>query len=215
MVLRKKDKIKMRKKIKAMINGKPVLPGTIGEYYNVCGKSPCRCKNKVNPQKHGPYYQLSYNLKGKNSSIAIKSSDVNIIREITDNYRSQISNIQDLGLELLEVYKNEGCQAMIDKYETLFYKELSKKMEIQPKPRNVKELTLSRDNWKAKAIKRQKELVTKDVKIINLSDSRENWKKKYHQEKTENKIIKQEITTLNKELKEQKAQASEQSKKNS
>lgn len=64
----------MKNEIKTILCGNPVLPGTVGEHYNVCGKTPCRCKDKDNPQKHGPYYQLSYNLKGKNSSIASKNS---------------------------------------------------------------------------------------------------------------------------------------------
>ena len=65
----------MKKKISTLLSGKPILLGTVGVYYNVCGKTPCRCKDKDNPQKHGPYYQLSYSLKGKNSSISIKAEE--------------------------------------------------------------------------------------------------------------------------------------------
>jgi hypothetical protein len=35
-------------------------PGALSEQYNVCGKPNCRCKDPRKPQKHGPYYQLSY-----------------------------------------------------------------------------------------------------------------------------------------------------------
>jgi Family of unknown function (DUF6788) len=34
-------------------------PGSISEQYNVCGTLGCRCKDPKDPQKHGPYYQLS------------------------------------------------------------------------------------------------------------------------------------------------------------
>ena len=34
-------------------------PGTLSEQYNVCGTPGCRCKADP-PEKHGPYYQLSY-----------------------------------------------------------------------------------------------------------------------------------------------------------
>ena len=33
--------------------------GSVSEQYNVCGNPTCRCKDKDNPQKHGPYYQLT------------------------------------------------------------------------------------------------------------------------------------------------------------
>ena len=205
----------MRDKISTMINGEPILPGTVGEHYNVCGKKPCRCKDKVNPQKHGPYYQLSYNLKGKNSSITIKPSDVNIIRKMTDNYRAQASNTQDLGLELLEVYKNKGSKAMLDKYENLFSIELRKKAGNQPESASLRNVQSSQVKWKEKALERQSKIFKLKVKITDTNKSRESWKKKYQQEKIEKKIAEEEITTLKKELKEQEFFISELNKKNS
>ena len=48
-------------KIKAELEGLGGMhPGSISEQYNVCGTPGCRCKDKKNPQKHGPYYQLSF-----------------------------------------------------------------------------------------------------------------------------------------------------------
>ena len=43
-------------------------PGSLREQYNVCGKAGCRCKDPKKPQKHGPYYQLSYTWRGKSST---------------------------------------------------------------------------------------------------------------------------------------------------
>ena len=43
-------------------------PGTLSEQYNVCGKPGCRCKDPRKPQKHGPYYQLSYTHLGKSTT---------------------------------------------------------------------------------------------------------------------------------------------------
>ena len=40
-------------------------PDSINEQYNVCGSPNCKCKDKKNPQKHGPYYYLSFTFKGK------------------------------------------------------------------------------------------------------------------------------------------------------
>ena len=42
-------------------------PGSLGEQYNVCGKAGCRCKDPKKPQKHGPYYQLSFTWRGKST----------------------------------------------------------------------------------------------------------------------------------------------------
>ena len=52
-----------------------IMPGSLSKQYNVCGNPNCRCKDSVNPRKHGPYYNLSYtwNSKAKQYSYA-KSS---------------------------------------------------------------------------------------------------------------------------------------------
>ena len=65
----------------------PLLPGSISEQWNTCGKSECRCKDKKNPQKHGPYYQLSYNIAGKSSSMFIKPDDLAEARKRQADYR--------------------------------------------------------------------------------------------------------------------------------
>ena len=43
-------------------------PGSINTQMTVCGRKGCRCQDKTNPQKHGPYYQLSYVHQGKSST---------------------------------------------------------------------------------------------------------------------------------------------------
>jgi len=42
-------------------------PGSLSTQYNVCGTPGCRCK-ATPPEKHGPYYQVSFTRKGKSSS---------------------------------------------------------------------------------------------------------------------------------------------------
>ena len=207
------EKVTMKKKISTLLSGKPILLGTVGVYYNVCGKTPCRCKDKDNPQKHGPYYQLSYSLKGKNSSIRIKPEDVDKVRQMTDNYRQQVSNVQDLGLELLEIYKNEGCDAMVDKFETLFAKEVKKKAGLQPDSTSLTREKKSKAKWKEKAIDRQLEISKLKVKVADTAKGRDNWKKKYQEEKAERKKAEEEIITLKKELKEKEECINELNKK--
>ena len=47
-------------------------PGSLSKQYNVCGKPRCRCKDPENPQRHGPYYQLSWVHAGKSTTQFIR-----------------------------------------------------------------------------------------------------------------------------------------------
>ena len=62
-------------------------PGSISKQYNVCGSPNCRCKDKVNPKRHGPYYQLSYVRKGKSSSQFIKKEFLQDAEKQTKNFK--------------------------------------------------------------------------------------------------------------------------------
>ncbi len=54
----------------------PMLPGSISKQWNVCGTPRCRCKDSDKPLKHGPYYQLSFTVGGKSSTIFVKKEDL-------------------------------------------------------------------------------------------------------------------------------------------
>jgi hypothetical protein len=62
--------------------------GSISKQFNVCGKANCRCKDKKNPKKHGPYYQLSYVHKGKSTSQFIKKDFLDDTKRQTQNYKT-------------------------------------------------------------------------------------------------------------------------------
>jgi hypothetical protein len=47
-------------------------PGSLSRQYNVCGKPGCCCKDPKNPQRHGPYDQLSYVHRGESTSQFIR-----------------------------------------------------------------------------------------------------------------------------------------------
>ncbi len=77
-------------------------PGSLSEQYNVCGKKGCRCKEDP-PQKHGPYYQLSFSRKGKSSSRFVKVENVPEVRQQVKNYKMLKDIVDrwiDLGMEL-------------------------------------------------------------------------------------------------------------------
>jgi len=77
-------------------------PGTLSQQYNVCGKPACRCKAQP-PQKHGPYYQLSFTRKGKSSSRFVRREEISAVRRQLANYaklRKLIDEWIDRGIEL-------------------------------------------------------------------------------------------------------------------
>lgn len=73
--------------IKAAIMGVGALrPGTLSAQYNVCGKPGCRCKADP-PQKHGPYYQVSFTWQGKSHSEFVRRDEVAAVRRQVRNYQ--------------------------------------------------------------------------------------------------------------------------------
>ncbi len=62
--------------------------GSLSEQYNVCGNPTCRCKDKKNPQKHGPYYQLSYSFNKKSTSEFVSTENVEVVRQQLLDYKS-------------------------------------------------------------------------------------------------------------------------------
>ena len=60
-------------------------PGSLSKQYNVCGKPGCRCKASP-PEKHGPYYQVSYTRKGRSGSKFVRGEQVTRVRQQLKNY---------------------------------------------------------------------------------------------------------------------------------
>jgi len=65
----------------------PMHPGSLSEQYNVCGKAGCRCKDPKDPQKHGPYYQLSFTWRGKSRTRFVRAERLADVRQKVTNYR--------------------------------------------------------------------------------------------------------------------------------
>ncbi|MGH8700239.1 MAG: DUF6788 family protein [Burkholderiales bacterium] len=63
----------------------PLRPGSISRQYNVCGSPHCRCKADP-PQRHGPYYQLSYTHRRKSSSEFVRAQDLRAVQLQLDNH---------------------------------------------------------------------------------------------------------------------------------
>jgi hypothetical protein len=77
-------------------------PGSLSKQLNVCGKSGCKCKDPKNPQKHGPYYQISYCRKGKSSSAFVRPESLIDVGMQLANYKKLMELVNlwiDLALE--------------------------------------------------------------------------------------------------------------------
>jgi len=85
----------------------PMLPGSLTEQWNVCGTPGCRCKDPERPVKHGPYYQLSYTLQGKGSTMFIKKEDLPEVRRRMKRYQ----RFRALCAELLQAHLNWARKA--------------------------------------------------------------------------------------------------------
>ena len=159
-----------------LIELKPMLPGSICEQYNVCGKPNCRCKDKINPRKHGPQSRLNYSLPGKNSSKVIKKADVAIVRSMTDNFKHMRELISAISVEAIRIYRDEGAQAVHDQMEMAISHARAKLAGEKPGGTKQHVVEVSRDKWKAKAQERIVELQRARVTIKNLTDSRNKWR---------------------------------------
>jgi len=74
-------------RIKAqLVNLGPVLPGSLSKQWNVCGSPRCKCKDPQRPRRHGPYFQLSYTLCGKSSTLFVKPADVAEVQRRIQRY---------------------------------------------------------------------------------------------------------------------------------
>jgi hypothetical protein len=89
----------------------PLHPGSVSEQYNICGTPGCRCKDPKNPQKHGPYYQLSYGWRGKSSTMFVRADQVVAMREKVANYKRMQELVKEwVDLEM-EMERRERAQA--------------------------------------------------------------------------------------------------------
>jgi hypothetical protein len=53
----------------------------------VYGQPGCRCKDPNKPQRHGPYYQLSFTWRGKSSTRFLRPEQVEPMRRQVANYK--------------------------------------------------------------------------------------------------------------------------------
>jgi hypothetical protein len=205
----------MKKYVEILLSAKPLLPGVLEKRLNICGKADCRCKDKVNPQLHGPYYRLCYNVKGKASTVFVPEADAAVIDQLTNNYREARSNTQDLALEMVELYRRNGLQGMLNEYSRLVERLNCKKSGTKLESAILRNTRVSRDNWKGRALERKDILDKNRVEIRDLKASRDNWKNKAMAAQSRENSLRDELDEAVKQLNRASAEVEAASKKNS
>lgn len=84
-------------------------PGMLSKQYNVCGNPSCRCKARP-PEKHGPYYQLSWSRRSKSSTRFVRRSELKAVRIQIRNYKrlqSLVDQWIDASIELCEIRRSQ------------------------------------------------------------------------------------------------------------
>lgn len=154
----------------------PVLPGSISEQYSVCGKRNCCCRDELNPQKHGPHYQLSYTLGGKSSSMFIKDNDIEAVYNMTASYKRLRLLSTELALESIKLSREVGPLEAQKRIQAILGKAKSKATGAKPEPARYRDLEQSRDKWKERSIKRGDMLEQNRIRFRDLDQSREKWR---------------------------------------
>ena len=91
----------------------PLRPGTLSQQYNVCGTPNCRCKANP-PERHGPYYQLSYTWQMRSRSEFVRAQDLGDVQAQLRTYarlRALVDEWIALGLERARLIRDERKSA--------------------------------------------------------------------------------------------------------
>lgn len=164
--------------IEAQLSLPAPLPGSVREQYTTCGQPHCRCKDSTNPQKHGPYNQLSFSLKGKSSTLFIKAPDVENVKVMTDAYKNHRELTIDIARQMVELCRAKGIKESRQIYDEIYDSAVCKRAGRRSETGRMKELRASRDKWKARAVARGEQL----KKTIAASDSLKNKRDRWYKE---------------------------------
>ena len=152
------------------------LPGTLEEYYSVCGKKGCACADRKKPKKHGPYYRLSYDIRGRNSCLFVKKADVEKIREMTKAHKRAKDIISELSIANLELVLKEGVCGAQEIFFTVPKLDESKNAVVKPETSCLDKSDKGRKRWRERSMKYQGQLENRRVEARDLCTSREKWR---------------------------------------
>lgn len=153
------------------------LIGSVKKQYTTCGQPNCRCKAKLNPQKHGPYNQLSYSFKGRSSTMFVKDKDIQKITAMTASYKAHRELTMEIGKCMVELCRKKGVEHAQNIYDELYTAAIRKKATGRTETGRMKELRASRDKWKKRAVERGDKLKKSLATIDSLKNKTDRWHK--------------------------------------
>jgi hypothetical protein len=86
-------------------------PGTLSQQYSACQKPGCKCVDPIQPQKHGPFYKLSYSHQGKSTTQFVRPQFVPEVKQQVATYKKFKALTQRwvaLSLELCKLEMQEA-----------------------------------------------------------------------------------------------------------
>jgi hypothetical protein len=91
----------------------PMRPGNLSQQYTACQKPGCKCVDPIQPQKHGPFYQLSYKHGGKSTTQFIRPQFVPQGQKQLATYKKFVALTQQWVSLALELSKLELQEARL------------------------------------------------------------------------------------------------------
>lgn len=86
----------------------PLCSGSLHEQYLTCGKKQCRCHDRQDPQRHGPYYLWIRRMGGKQVNRTLRPGPE------LERVRKGIANYQKLQRLLTELLAEEEDQVLAE-----------------------------------------------------------------------------------------------------
>ena len=91
----------------------PMRPGNLSQQYSACQKPGCKCVDPIQPQKHGPFSQLSYKHGGKSTTQFIRPQFVPEVQKQLATYKKFVALTQQWVSLALELSKLELQEARL------------------------------------------------------------------------------------------------------
>lgn len=180
----------------------PMLPGSIGEHYTVCGRAGCKCMDPDQPQRHGPYAKLSYGVGGKHSTVFIRQEDRAEVEAMTANYKVVWAAVSDLALLSVQLLRQQGVEAVaavgLGAADTTV--RLPRSAGGTAPGTAGRRMVQSKANWKAKAMAKTAELERQRIRRRDLAASRDKWRKEALESRRSRQQCRNELAALRREL---------------
>lgn len=167
---------KLRMLLRKLVCTGAILPGSINRQFNVCGMPGCRCKDKENPRKHGPYFQLSYGAKGKSSSMFVKEAEAVMAGKMTESYRRVRDLTVEIGHEMVALCRKKGFGEAVRIYNEILDLEKRRSIGISEGEEEAEKVSDGAIRWKERASKRMLAIERKRIESRDLRTSRDKWR---------------------------------------